>query len=329
MSRISNEDFKNAEKIASENNLHISSALERFYSDNGEIKVVDIRKVIELVKPRPENSHKGSFGRLVLIAGSDRFPGAVQLAALSALRSGVGLVTAVTTRLAATALAVNAKEATLLPLSSDIKGFMTLDKVSADVIAELVKKADALLIGPGLGTGEMRLKVLKIALENAACPIILDADGINLVCGRIELLRKAKTDLILTPHPAELARLSGVPLKVALSDRLFYAQKLSLELNCTVVSKSAGTLIVAKDNAYLSARGNNGLSRGGSGDMLAGLIASFAAQGHSPVDSALIGVTVQGLACEYVSEETSRRGMIPSDIISSLPMLFKKIERLI
>lgn len=326
---LTNKDFIKAEKLASERDIHISDAVAEVCSTHGEIEFLNACEVIKLVGKRPENSHKGSFGRLVLIAGSDRFPGAAQISALAALRSGAGLVTVITTEKAAAALSVSAKEATLLPLPSDVRGFMTATTTAKEEIIETVQKADALLIGPGLGTSAGCLEMLKIAIKNAACPIILDADGINLVCGRIEFLRKAKSELILTPHPAELARLCGASLESVLEDRLHYAKDISDTYGCTVVSKSAGTLIVDRMDASLSVRGNNGLARGGSGDFLAGLIASFAAQGHPAPEAAKIGVTIQGLACEAVSKRLSRRGMLPSDMINYLPLLFKKIERLI
>ncbi len=326
--RITNSDFIKAEKTAIERDLHISRAIAPYCGSTSGIEVLDPRKVIKLVKPRLENSHKGSFGRLVLVAGSDRYPGAAQMSALAALRSGVGLVTVITTRLAATALVFSAKEATLLPLEADADGFMTPDK-NEEKISALIKSADALLVGPGLGTSDGSLKMLELAFENASCPIILDADGINLVSRRIEFLRKAKTGLILTPHPAELARLAKSPIADVLGDRLKYAKSLAEEYGCTVVAKSSGTLITDGERTLLSVRGNNGLARGGSGDLLAGLIASFAAQGYSPIEAAAIGTTVQGLACEAVSNRLSRRGMLPSDIIDCLPVLFKKLERLI
>lgn len=299
----------------------------KYCSADGEIEVLEPRKVLELVKPRAENSHKGSFGRLVFIGGSDRYPGAVQLASLAALRSGVGLLSVVTSERAALALSCTAREATLLPVPSDAKGFMRADAEKTDEIVELLKKADAVLLGCGLGTGDGCLELVELVIKNAECPIILDADGINLVLGRIELLRRAKAELILTPHPAELARLSGVSLAEVTADRFRYAKELSDRIGCTVVSKSSGTLICNDGKAYLSVRGNNGLARGGSGDLLAGLIASFAAQGCSPVECAMIGVTLQGLCCEIASRKLSRRGMLPSDVIDCLPLLFKKIER--
>lgn len=326
---ITEENFKNAEKTASERDLHISEAVGAYIGECGDIELLDVDKAVGLIRPRPANSHKGSFGKLVIVAGSDRFPGAAQFATLAALRSGVGTVTVITTPRAADAIAFNAKEATLLTMPSDERGFILPNSELKEEAAETVSKADALLIGPGLGTAPGSLDILKTAIKNAECPIILDADGINLVCGRIELLRKAKSGLILTPHPTELSRLCGAPLDDILRDRLRFAKSVAEKFGCVIVSKSSGTLIASGDGVYLSCRGNNGLSKGGSGDFLAGLIASFAAQGCSLEHAAIIGVTVQGLACETVTKNASCRSVLPSDMINCLPMLFKKIERLI
>ena len=326
MKYISIENFKSAENKAFAEDIHIRRAVRRFCSRSGEIEVLEPRKVLKLVKTRAENSHKGSFGRLVFIGGSDRYAGAVQLASLAALRSGVGLLSVVTSERAAMALSCSARESTLLPVPSDNDGFM-YPNAKIDDILELIKKADAVLLGCGLGTGDGCLELVELVINNSECPIILDADGINLVSSRIELLRRAKAELILTPHPAELARLCGAPLDEVMSYRFGSARRLADEIGCTVVSKSSGTLILGDGRAYLSVRGNNGLARGGSGDLLAGLIASFAAQGYSPVDCAKIGVTLQGLTCETASKRLSRRGMLPSDVIDFLPLLFKKIER--
>ena len=319
-------EFSEAEKTASERDLHISEAVKEYISADGEIEISEPCKVIELVRKRPENSHKGTFGKLVIIGGSERYRGAVQISALAALRSGVGLVTAITTEGAAQALAVSAKEATVIPLPHDAKGFMTLNDELRDDVIEAINSASAVLIGPGLGKGSGCVEILKLALKNACCPIILDADGINLVSERIEFLRKARTEPILTPHPAELSRLCGRPLDEILRDRARFAKELAEKYRCTVVSKSAGTLIFSGDEACLSVSGNNTLAKGGSGDFLAGLIASFAAQGYRSFDAARLGVTVQGLVCEEISEKMSRSAALASDLIGCLPMLFKKIE---
>ncbi|MCD8005890.1 MAG: NAD(P)H-hydrate dehydratase [Oscillospiraceae bacterium] len=327
-STISWEALYKAEITASENNVHISTVLE---PDGGDIKVVDkyvaVGLMRENIQSRPVNSHKGTFGRLLSIVGSDRYPGAAAISAMSALRSGVGLMSVCTTERSAISLASNVKECTLFPCHSDEDGFIRPTEHELEGILELINASDAVLIGCGLGTNLGAMAVLEAVIENANCPIIIDADGINLVSRRIEFLRKAKTDVILTPHPAELSRLSHVDTKTAVSNRYEIAKKLSEEYGVTVVSKSCSTLIVSPEESYVTMFGNNGLSKGGSGDMLAGLIGSFTAQGKKPVTAGILGAYAMGASCEEVSKRLSCTGMLASDIISYLPELFKNFER--
>ena len=326
---ISEEQLRNAEQTAISRDIRLSEAIAEISSGSGDIELLNPRSILKLVRKRPENSHKGDFGRLVLIAGSERFPGAAQIAALAALRSGVGLCEVITTKTAAFGIAAGAREATLYTVDADSDGFMSPSESQLEGAREEISRADAVLIGCGLGTGAGCLKMLKTAVKCAECPIIFDADGINLVSGRIELVRKAKAETVVTPHPAELSRLCGVSVKEVLEHRPKYAREISEKTGAVTVSKSAGTLIVSKGRTSLSARGNSGLAKGGSGDFLAGLIASLLAQGYPAEEAAKIGVTVQGLACEYVTKENSERSVTVSDMIDCLPVLFKKIERLI
>lgn len=326
MKKISNKDFLIAEKKAFDNDLPIRDTVFEHSGDEGDLLVIEPCKVLELVKPRANNAHKGCFGKLVFICGSDRYPGAAQLASLAALRSGVGLLQVITTKRSAISLSSKISEATLFPLDADKSGFMD-SRGYEDELAQIISSADAVLVGCGLGTTHGPDKILDLATQNAKKTLILDADGINLVSRRIECLKKTKAKLVLTPHPAELARLCRCDIKYVTADRFTYAKRISDEYGATVVAKSSSTIIVGDGKAFLSVVGNSGLARGGSGDLLAGLISSFAAQGISTVDSAAIGVTLQGICCEMASERLSRRGMLPSDILEELPRLFKKIER--
>lgn len=322
---ISIEDFISAEKRAKELDIPMKRALK---PNGGEIEIINKCKVIKLVKKRSPNSHKGSFGRLVCIVGSDRFMGAAQISSLAALRSGVGLLEVITTEKSAIALSSTVKEATLLPLESGDDGFIVSSDITLQKIEKSVQKADAVLIGCGLGNTADTLKILERMIETANCPIIIDADGINALSTRIELLRKAKTDVILTPHPAELARLAHADISDVLANRYHYAKRISDEFGVTVVAKSASTLILTKDEDHLSVFGNDGLSKGGSGDLLAGLISSFAAQGYQANEACMLGVAILGSACEKVSKKLSRTSMLASDILDCLPLVFRKIERL-
>ncbi|MCD7823155.1 MAG: NAD(P)H-hydrate dehydratase [Oscillospiraceae bacterium] len=325
---ISWEALYKAEITAAKENVHISTVTE---PDGGDIQVVDKyvaeRLMRDNIGSRPVNSHKGTFGRLLSIVGSDRYPGAAAISTLSALRSGVGLMSVCTTERSAISLASNVKECTLFPCRSDEDGFIKPTEHELLGILELMKASDAVLIGCGLGTSDSAMAVLEAVIENANCPIIIDADGINLVSRRIELLRKAKTDVILTPHPAELSRLASVDTKTAISDRYEISKKLASEYGVTVVSKSCSTLIVNSFESYVTMFGNNGLSKGGSGDLLAGLIASFTAQGKPSITAGIMGAYAMGASCEEVSKRLSKTGMLASDIISYLPELFKNFER--
>lgn len=318
---ISPAALREAEITAAEQNVHISRVLKPC---PGEIEIISRCEVMSLIHDRPINSHKGDFGRLLIIAGSDGLPGAAQIATLAALRSGIGLVRVVSTVNSCIALSVSAKEATLLPCPADENGFITASERVLEKICELIKWADGVLIGCGLGTSEGGMRILDTVIKNAACPIIIDADGINLVSRRIELLRKAKEETILTPHPAELSRLAGTTLKEAIENRYEISRRLACDYGLTVVSKSCATLAVSPRSCRLLAFGNDGLAKGGSGDLQAGLTASFLAQGYNtPLEAAIIGSGILGIACEKVSENISARGMLASDILEYLPKLFK------
>lgn len=328
MKRIS---FKNLEKAHNTSvceNIHIRKAVSRYLGDDGELAVLSVCKALKLVKPRPHYSHKGTFGRLTVIAGSDRYPGAAQLSALSALRCGAGLVCVITTQKAAVSLSASVREATVFPLKSGEDGFIDKDAVleKFDEIKGILASSDAVLFGCGLGKSDGCRMLRDYVAENVLCPVIFDADGINLVSERIECLRKAKAKVILTPHPMELARLTGSPEACAKNHAKCAVEFAGNYKNVTLVAKSADTVIADRNHAFLSLRGNSGLAKGGSGDMLAGIIASLAAQGYSPLAAAILGVTVQGLCCEAVSLRASKRSMLPSDIINEMPKLFKIID---
>ncbi len=324
MKSISWEAVRAGERLAQAENIHISKAIR---PDGGEIRIIPKGEILGHIKKRPLNSHKGVFGRLVIIAGSDRFPGAAQIAAIAALRSGTGLVKVFSTEKACLALSVSAKEATLFPCPADDDGFIPANDTVINGLCEALGSASAVLIGCGLGVTENTYKILETVIENAICPVIIDADGINLVSGRIELLRKAKKDVILTPHPAELSRLAGKTVPETVENRYEYAKLIHRQTGATVVSKSCATIVVSEEGCYLLTAGNDGLAKGGSGDLQAGLTASFAAQELGPLNAAVLGSGMLGIGCEKVSRMLSKTGMTAGDILNYLPRLFKKYER--
>lgn len=324
MKKISWQSLRQAEIDAVKYNRHIRRSIKK---DNGSLEIVQKSEIRRFVNKRPINAHKGTFGRLMLIVGSNRYPGAAQISTIAALRSGVGLASCLTTYNCANALAVSSKEATLIPCPCGKDGFLLGDDETISVLKESLASCTAVLIGCGIGKSDGTLRILKAVVENANCPIIIDADGINLVSGCIELLRKARTKVVLTPHAAELSRLAGTDIQTAIEHRYEIAKKLSCEFGAIVVSKSCATIVVSADSECVCMYGNDGLSKGGSGDMLAGLIASFCAQGIDVFQASKLGPMVLGICCEKVSRSLSKTGMTASDILNYLPKLFKKFER--
>ena len=276
--------------------------------------------------PRPADSHKGTFGRLLSVCGSYRMPGAAARAAEAALRCGVGLCVAAMPQSAYPLVASHLTEPIFVPLAETGDG--TLAKSARAVLREQAAQADAILIGPGLGRGDGVETVVFDLLEQATCPIILDADGINAVAAHIDRLKTAKTPLILTPHPAEMARLLGTSVEEVQEDRIGAARRLADSFGVTVVLKGHRTIITAPHvGLYENPTGNPGMATGGSGDVLAGMIASFVAQGMDTVSAALCGTYLHGAAGDHAAATLSQHAMLPRDMIGALGELFLILEK--
>lgn len=278
--------------------------------------------VYSLFPKRAEDSYKNQFGRLLVIAGSKCMSGAALLSVSSALRSGVGLCTLASTDEVINRISSAVPEATLLPLASAADG--TISEKNSPALLEAAEKATAILIGPGLAVSDGTKALVKAIIENASCPVILDADGINCTTDCIDIIRSTKNKLIVTPHQGELERL----YKAAFSDesaccRLNMAMALAREYDIIVAAKGVPNFIVGNGKALICRAGNPGLSRGGSGDVLAGMTAAFAAMGLAPDDAAAAAVFLHGKAADLAAEKLSQQGMLPSDVIGQLPYVFK------
>lgn len=290
------------------------------------VTLLNLSIIEDSIPQRKSNSHKGNFGKLLNLSGSRRMPGAAALSTLAAVRCGVGLCTLASSKSVTDIVSTTLYSATYLPLEENDCGQITY--LNYENIIENSKTATAMLIGCGLCKSEEITELVCKLIENVECPIILDADGINAIIGRIDILRKAKASIILTPHPAELARILDVTTQYVLDNRVELSCEVAKRYGVTVVAKSAGTIIASSDGlSFVSTTGNSGLSRGGSGDVLAGMISSFVAQGMSPVSASCVGVYLHGLAADRVAERLSMQGMLPSDVIDELPLLFKEINR--
>ncbi len=266
-------------------------------------------------KKRKRNTHKGSFGTASLVCGSYGMAGAAVLALRACLKSGVGIAK------------VSVPESIYSIVSACVPEAVCNVYNIDNSVSELSQKAldaDALLIGCGLSTGKYQKKIFNEIIKNASKTLIIDADGLNLLSDNIECIKHSGADIVLTPHPGEMARLCKVSVEEIENDRVFYTQKLASMLSCTVVLKGSVTVISDKNKkTYFNLTGNPGMATGGSGDALAGIIVSLAAQGYSGTEAALIGVYIHGAAGDRSSEEKGEISALPSDLIENLPAVFK------
>lgn len=263
---------------------------------------------------RPREAHKSNFGRILLLCGSVGFTGAAELAAKAAAHCGAGLIFVGVPQSVYPIVASKLTEPMVFPLP-DKNGMYSKDAIPE--ILRRLSRCDACLVGCGMGQSEGTFAVVKAVLEHADCPVVLDADGINVLQGHIDILRGAACPVILTPHEGEFLRLSG-----KLTDRLYGAKKLHRETGATLVLKGHRTLICGK-RSYINCCGNPGMATGGSGDVLAGIIVSLLGQGLPLERAAALGAWLHGTAGDLCAREIGEYGMLPSDIIEALPRLLK------
>lgn len=272
--------------------------------------------VLSLLPDRNPWGHKGNFGKLLLLCGSRGYTGAAFFAAMGALRSGAGLVFLGVPESIYGIEAVKLNEPVIFPLP-DAGG-----RLSTDAVPEILSRLpqmDAVLVGPGLGQSEGTLAVVRAVLENAQCPVVVDADGINVLSAHRDLLRGRKSPTILTPHDGEFARLGGVIGE----DRMSAAAALAEELGCVVLLKGHETCITDGTDGYLNPTGNPGMAVGGSGDVLAGVITALLGAGLPPLEAAACGAWLHGAAGDRCAAELGQYGMLPTDMLSALPRLMK------
>jgi len=315
----------------------------------GEVRVVDIglpenviaqqdlnttlitaELIAELLPYRRPDGHKGDFGKLLLVAGSTGLTGAAALASMAAGRSGCGLIKLGSPASTQPILASKLTEVMTIPLPEvSRKGVLALRGLGE--IRKYVDQHDAIMIGPGLGPHHETRELMRRLIPNLSRPAIVDADGINAFEGAVDLLqqRTGAADLVLTPHPGEYARLTGVIVPEDVQERINCILQTASELAAVIVLKGSPTLVAEPQGAcYLNPTGNAGMATGGSGDVLSGMIGSFLAQGLSPLDAALCGVYLHGRAGDLAADAFTQRAMIAGDIITHLPEAFEEIDAL-
>lgn len=277
---------------------------------------------------RERDAHKGQFGKVLIIAGSSSMRGAAALAALGALRAGAGLVRLASVEKCIDAAAVLAPEATFIELAEDDRGYMLFED-NQNAIKEAMEDVDTVVIGCGMGVTTDTTALTKFVVQTAqicGCTLIIDADGINCIAKDIDILQNITKDVIITPHPGEMARLLSCEPRMINDNRIVVAEKYAEKFGITVVLKGAGTLICNDRITAANHTGNAGMSRGGSGDILAGIIGAVSAQGYLPHEAACAGVYLHGLAGDAAAEKLGMDGMLPRDIIDCIPRAFALIR---
>lgn len=280
--------------------------------------LIDSSLVSELMPKREPNSNKGTYGKVLVVAGSRGMTGAACLTAEAALRAGAGLVYMAAPVSLLPIYAGAIVEALTIPLEDENKGYITKESIH-NILVQL-ENVDVAAVGPGLSAGDDAKEVVYNIIKGSKVPIVLDADGINLLAKDLSILKELKAQLVITPHPGEMARLLGVTVKEVQQDRLNIARSFSKEWGVITVLKGSRTVIASPEGEiYINATGNAGMATGGSGDVLTGIIASLIGQGLKPLDAAIAGVYLHGVSGDNIAKRIGQHGLIAGDLVEEIP----------
>lgn len=269
-----------------------------------------------LIRPRPADSHKGTFGHGLLIAGSLGMAGASVLAARAALRSGLGLLT------------VRVPECNRVILQTAVPEAMALTDLSRSCFSEPVptERYQAVGIGPGLGTADLTASALERQLQMTRVPMVLDADALNLIGKNRSLLELIPEGSVLTPHVKEFERLTA-PVH-DMESRRELALKMAVERKLTIILKGAPSAVLSSEgNCYICTTGNSGMATAGSGDVLTGIVLALLTQGYPAADAARVANHIHGLAGDLAAQELGQTAMTSADIVAFLPEAWKRFEK--
>lgn len=275
---------------------------------------VQTEAVFESLPKRGVESHKGDYGRLLIIAGSNRYRGAAALATAAALRTGVGYVMLASTKTVCDSASAKLYEPIYIELPESGTGGISSESAMS-LLGESLGKATAILFGCGLGLGSDTETLLAHIVTKAKCPLVIDADGINALATNINIVSGAQAPMVLTPHLGEMSRLCGMDTERLAADRSGAALAFAQRHGVYVVLKGHETVIATPQSTFLTNHsGNAGLAKAGSGDVLAGMLAGLLAQGLPVADAVAAGVHLHGLAADAAAAELSQYAMLPSDL---------------
>ena len=276
------------------------------------------RYLLNALPKRSQESNKGTYGRVTVAGGSIGMSGAAYLAAKAAYRTGCGLAAIVCPEANRAIYQMQLPEAVLKVYPDTGAG--------EEWLKDALAGSSAIVLGPGLGQSENALNLVRWTLEAASMPIVLDADGLNLLAAHPELWSKVPFGTVITPHPMEMARLLGCPVETVTADIPGTALSFAAERGVICVLKSHRTAVSDGNRLMINNSGNSGMATGGSGDVLSGIIASLIAQGMQPYNAACLGVYLHGLAGDEAAAKLGEHALMASDIIDALPAILKAAE---
>lgn len=291
-------------------NIGIPSIVEQ------EFKISDtmlkVKTIKDKIKTRDKFLHKGNCGKVLIVAGSKEFTGAAYITTQSAVRSGAGLIT----------LACNKENRDVL--SNKLTEAMTIERENKELFLDKIRKSDAIGFGPGIGVTKESLDLLDMVLNNSNVPIVIDADGLNILKTRLDRIRKLNLDIIITPHVGEMSRLTGLDIDYINNNRINVAKNFAMKYKVIVLLKGFNSVITDGKRVFINSTGDSAMASGGMGDCLTGIITSFIAQGYNLIEAAYISAFIHG----YCGDELSKNMYCVSatQVMDKIPTIIKKLQ---
>ncbi len=279
--------------------------------------IVTREHILKLLPDRPQNSHKGTYGKANIIAGSSGMTGAAILTCKAALRSGLGLLKLYIPESLNLLITTSVPEVVTIPLNEMRRGVININQISK--IIEESEGVDVVAIGPGCGTASEMSELVRQMIDRVSCPMVIDADGLNVLSKNVSWLENKKSEIVLTPHPGEMARLAGITIDEVTENPIDTALKFATAYGVVVVLKSSRTIIATpQGEIFVNLTGNSGMATAGSGDVLTGIITGFIAQGMAPREASILSVYIHGRAGDIMAGKKGEFGLLAGDIVSGL-----------
>ncbi|MEA3328616.1 MAG: NAD(P)H-hydrate dehydratase [Candidatus Omnitrophota bacterium] len=283
------------------------------------------KQFLEIIAKRKQNSHKGDYGHVLVLSGSEGMTGAASLCSLGALRSGCGLVTLGIPRSLNPIMEVKLTEVMTKPLVETTNASLSLK--AAPEIKRILKDVDVVALGPGLTTNKGTKSLVNELIKTISKPLVLDADGLNCIAGNSSVLKLIKYPVVITPHPGEMARLARMEIDTIQRNRQKVAKDFANRHNLVVVLKGYQTVVAGPEtDSYVNKTGNSGMATAGAGDILTGMIASLISQGIPEYEAAKLAVYTHGKAGDLASKKKGKISLIASDILDNLAAVFKALS---